>query len=131
MDISTSLQIGIKMQDTRKWISSKYILPKNNQKIYYFSYEYGMFLGQYFYKKDRPSGCVSSHIFTNDHVTLGEKQVSYWMPYDHALRDMIPLPPDYMIDMNNSQSIINTGEEVLIPEEEREFSFTFIQTKGG
>jgi len=118
------------MKDTRQWISSEYHLPNDRQKIYFFSFDEGMFFGQYFYKKDPPSGCVSSHIFTNNFITLGEKQVSYWMPYDHTLRDMIPLPPDYMVDTSNFRSIINQGtgslcEEIQIPDEYRQLEFTY------
>lgn len=82
--------------DMRRWISAKYCFPKDRQKVYFYSFDYGMFFGQYFYKEDMPSGCVSSHIYTNDHITLGEDQVSYWMPYDHLLRDKLPFPPDYV-----------------------------------
>ena len=115
------------MKETRKWISSEYHLPNDRQKIYFFSFDEGMFFGQYFYKKDRPSGCVSSHIFTNNFVTLGEKQVSYWMPYDHSLKDVIPLPPDYKkTDSKIDQYYQDRYSEMVeIPEEHRQLVFSY------
>ena len=112
----------------RKWIATQLSLPNNNQKIYYFCDFLGIFKGNYYFDEKSKS---DPHKFCSHHGILDRTEVSYWMPYDHALRDIIPLPPDYTkVDINNSQSIINTGEEISIPEEEREFSFTFIQTKG-
>jgi hypothetical protein len=103
------------MEDTRKWILASFCLPKDGQKIYFFSDSRGIFLGQYFYREDAPSGCVSSHIFTSDIITLGEKDIQYWMPYDHGVRDKIPLPPNYhLVDTDTSQPMINSGTDTYL-----------------
>lgn len=140
------LQIRDTMKDTRKWILSSVCLPKDREKIYFFSNSMGLFLGQYFYKEDIPSGCVSCHIFTNNAVTLGEKDIQYWMSYDHAFRDVIPLPPNYnLIDINSSQSMISSDldiylsdrysqlynyQEIDLPLNQQQFTFTYQLTKG-
>ena len=115
------------MQDTRKWISVKYILPSNTQKVYYFSNFLGMFRGEYFYDKNSKG---NPHKFYSEHGIVDADDISYWMPYDHTLRDMIPLPPDYMVDTSNFRSIINQGtgslcEEIQIPDEYRQLEFTY------
>ena len=47
------------------------------------------------------------------------------MPYDHAYRDMIPLPPDYnKVPLEHLQSMINSGEEIYIPENNFDFTAT-------
>lgn len=119
------------MQDTRKWIASGYILPQNNQKVYYFCDFLGIFRGEYFYDNTSKS---NPHKFCSEHGILDGDDISYWMPYDHRLKDMIPLPPDYKkVDIHSVQSIINNGEdftyeEVKIPDSQQQFSFTFIQS---
>jgi len=112
----------------RKWISTKYYLPNEGQKIYYFSSNVGMFRGEFHIIQ---SSYANPNKFSSNHGVLDADDVSYWMPYDHSLRDMIPLPPDYnKIDAHNSQSMINSGldlnfDEVEIPKEQRKTKFTY------
>ena len=121
------------MKDTRQWISSKYILPSNNQKVYYFSSFLGMFRGEYFYDENSKG---NPHKFHSDYGIVDADDISYWMPYDHGFKDMIPLPPDYQkVDYSDSDTIINDEngidyEEITIPYNQQEFSFTFIESAG-
>lgn len=103
------------MQDTRKWIASKYILPSNNQKVYYFSNFLGIFRGEYFYDATSKG---NPHKFYSEHGIVDADDISYWMPYDHGLKDMIPLPPDY----NKPKE---SNETVEIPEAHRQLVFSY------
>lgn len=77
----------------RKWILSTFLLPEKGQKIYYFSENVGIFRGTYEYDS---SSKGNPHKFISKHGILDRDDVSYWMPYDHSLRDMIPLPPFFL-----------------------------------
>lgn len=118
---------------TRKWISIRDQKPTEGQKVYYFCDFLGIFRGEYHYIKSIHQ-TVCPHKFTSNHGVLDGNDVSYWMPYDHSYRDMIPLPPDYdKVDIHNVQAIMNKGEnfayeEVRIPNQQQEFSFTFVQS---
>lgn len=119
------------MNETRKWISTRYSLPDEGQKIYYFCDFLGIFRGEYHLEKNRVAIAISPHTFVSNHGKLDSDEVSYWMPYDHSLRDMIPLPPNYQkVDINNSQSMINSGldlnfDEIEIPQEHRQLVFSY------
>lgn len=116
---------------TRKWISIRYQKPTEGQKVYYFCDFLGIFRGEYFYDENSKG---NPHKFYSEHGIVDADDISYWMPYDHRLKDMIPLPPDYKkVDIHNIQSIMNKGEdfayeEVKIPDSQQHFSFTFIQS---
>jgi len=52
------------------------------------------------------------------------------MPYDHALKDVIPLPPDYnKVDFSQRNIIIDQVRSVSIPDHQREFSFTYVNSE--
>lgn len=112
----------------RKWIATQYVLPQEGQKVYYFCPQVGIFRGEF---HTIPSSFSNPNKFSSNHGVLDADDVSYWMPYDHSLRDMIPLPPDYnKIDAHNLQSMINSGldlnfDEVEIPKEHRKTKFTY------
>ena len=108
------------MQDTRQWISSKYILPSNNQKVYYFSSFLGMFRGEYFYDENSKG---NPNKFYSEHGIVDADDISYWMPYDHGLKDMIPLPPDYK--QSSKQADEYYSEVVEIPEGHRQLVFSY------
>lgn len=99
----------------RRWVSSKYILPKDGQKIYYFCEFLGIFQGEYHYID---SSYANPNKFSSNHGVLDADDVSYWMPYDHAFRDMIPLPPDYI------KKSLNSDEEINIPSNDQVFTAT-------
>lgn len=115
----------------RKWVSVKENLPKEGQQIYYFCDFLGIFKGIYHFEKTRVAIAISPHTFISNHGKLDADEVSYWMPYNHDLRNMIPLPPDYKkVDINNSQSMINSGldlnfDEVEIPYDHRQLVFSY------
>lgn len=117
------------MNDTRKWISTRYILPHEGQKVYYFCDTLGIFRGEFHIDK---SSIGNPNKFSSNHGVVDADDIQYWMPYDHSLRDMIPLPPDYKkVDIRNQQSIMNSGldihyDEIEIPQEYKEFSFNYI-----
>jgi len=122
------------MNDVRKWVSTRHILPHEGQKVYYFCDFLGIFRGEFHTIKSEYNSCFGSvdpNKFSSNHGVLDSDEVSYWMPYDHSLRDMIPLPPDYhKVDINNSQAIINTGldlnvDEIEIPQEDRQILFSY------
>lgn len=115
----------------RKWISIRDQKPTEGQKIYYFCDFLGIFRGEYHYID---SSYANPNKFSSNYGVLDADDISHWMPYDHAYRDMIPLPPDYdKVDINNAQSIMNKGEdfayeEVKIPDPQQQFSFTFVES---
>lgn len=115
----------------RKWISTRYHLPDEGQKIYYFCDFLGIFRGEYHLEKTRVAIALSPHTFISNHGKLDSDEVTYWMPYDHAFRDMIPLPPDYnKVDNHHSQAMINSGldfnyDTVEIPKENRQLVFSY------
>jgi len=119
------------MNETRKWISTRYLLPDEGQKIYYFCDFLGIFRGEYHLEKTRVAIALSPHTFISNHGKLDSDEVTYWMPYDHALKDIIPLPPNYQkVDINHSQSMINSGldlnfDEIEIPQEHRQMQFSY------
>lgn len=112
------------MQDTRQWISVKYILPSNNQKVYYFSNFLGMFRGEYFYDENSKG---NPHKFYSEYGIVDADDISYWMPYDHSLRDMIPLPPDYIKseEQTDAYYMDRYSEVIEIPEEYRQLVFNY------
>ena len=57
----------------RQWISSKYILPENNQKVYYFSNFLGIFRGEYFYDENSKS---NPHKFYSEHGIVDADDIS-------------------------------------------------------
>ena len=106
----------------RKWVSTNYLIPKDGQKVYYFCESLGIFRGEYHYID---SSYANPNKFSSNHGVLDADDVSYWMPYDHAFRDMIPLPPDYnKIPLENLQSMENSGEEIKIPSTDLNFTAT-------
>lgn len=112
------------MQDTRKWIASTHIVPQHNQKVYYFSSLLGIFKGEYFYDTESKS---NPHKFYSEHGVLDIDDISHWMPYDHSLRDMIPLPPDYKKTDGKTDQYYQDrySEMVEIPEEHRQLMFSY------
>lgn len=124
------------MEDNRRWIASSKILPKLDQKIYFFSSSIGILRGAY---KKESEGCI----FYNEYYQLDSKQVEYWMPYDHSLQYIIPLPPNYYLSTSTSytssilysdldisvkdspNSIDNFLNTIPIPENQRELIFTY------
>lgn len=108
----------------RQWITTRYILPKENQKIYYFGKEIGIFRGEYFYDS---SSISNPHKFYSEYGIVDADDVSYWMPYDHGLKDMIPLPPDYKKTDNKTDQYYQDrySETVEIPEEHRQLVFSY------
>lgn len=115
----------------RQWLSITDKLPEEGQKIYYFCNFLGIFRGEYHFQKDRMAIAISPHTFVSNHGKLDSDEVTYWMPYDHSLRDMIPLPPNYQkVDIDHSQSMINSGldlnfDEIEIPQEHRQMQFSY------
>ena len=117
------------MNDTRKWIATAYSLPTEGQKIYYFS-EVGIFRGEYRLEKERVAIALSPHTFVNDHGKFDSDEIPYWMPYDHALKDIIPLPPNYQpFDFSQKDAIIDQAYSVDISDHQREFSFTYVNSE--
>lgn len=104
----------------RKWITIKADVPEEGSKVYYFSKGLGIFRGEYHYFKS-VNKSVCPHKFTSKHGVLDGNKVSHWMLYDHRYRDMIPLPPDYGTE---------DFEEVMIPDSQRQFNFTYEITGG-
>lgn len=104
-----------------KWISVREYLPQDGEKVYYFCEHLGIFRGEFHILK---SSYANPNKFSSNHGVLDSDDVSYWMPYDHTLRDMIPLPPDYtnknMEIFNNSQSFMNSGLDINVDEIETE-----------
>jgi len=110
------------MNDTRKWIATNYYLPEEGQKIYYFS-KVGIFRGEYHLEKERVAIALSPHTFINNHGKFDSDEISYWMPYDHALKDIIPLPPDYKkVDLSSIDTMI---DEIDIPTDQRQMCFSY------
>ena len=116
------------MEDTRKWIATGVCLPIDGQKIYYFCDTLGIFRGEFHIDK---SSIGNPNKFSSNHGVVDADDIQYWMPYDHSLRDMIPLPPDYKkVDICNQQSIMNSGldihyDEIEIPKEHRQMLFSY------
>lgn len=81
------------MYETRKWINIKERLPSEGQKIYYFSEKVGMFRGEFHIIKSLYS---NPNKFSSNHGVLDSDDISHWMSYDHSIRDIIPLPPNYV-----------------------------------
>lgn len=101
----------------RKWILTECCLPKEDQKVYYFSKSLGIFRGQY----NHMGGHIATpHKFSNKHNILDSSEVQYWMPYDHSYVDILPLPPDY----DKEQSLIMDCDEITIPKTKTEYSIT-------
>ena len=131
------------MKNTRKWILSSFCLPKDGQKIYYFCDTLGIFRGEFHIDK---SSIGNPNKFSSNHGVVDADDIQYWMPYDHSLRDMIPLPPNYnLIDINSSQSMISSDldiylsdrysqlynyQEIDLPLSQQQFTFTYELTKG-
>jgi len=110
------------MNDTRKWIATAYSLPTEGQKIYYFS-KVGIFRGEYHLEKERVAIALSPHTFVNDYGKFDSDEISYWMPYDHALKDIIPLPPDYnKVDLSSINTMI---DQIDIPADKRQMCFSY------
>jgi len=115
----------------RQWIKTKDKIPEEGQKVYYFCDFLGIFRGEYHFQKTRVAIAISPHTFVSNLGVLDADDVTYWMPYDHSLRDIIPLPPDYnKIDIHNSQSMINSGldithDEIEVPTQYRQTAFTY------
>lgn len=115
------------MNDTRKWIATNYYLPEEGQKIYYFSPQVGIFRGEFHVI---PSSFANPNKFSSNHGVLDADDVPYWMPYDHGLKDMIPLPPDYQpFDFSQKDAIIDQAYSVDISDHQREFSFTYVNSE--
>lgn len=127
------------MRDTRKWILSEVCLPTQGQKIYYFCDRLGIFRGEFHVDN---SSIANPNKFMSDYGILDADDVQYWMPYDHGMKDMIPLPPNYhLVDTNNSCSMINSGtdtylsdrfaerygdyEIINIPSDKQQMTFTY------
>ena len=116
------------MKEFRKWISTSDVLPKEGQKIYYFCDFLGIFMGEFHIIE---SSYANPNKFSSNHGVLDSDDVNYWMPYDHSLEDMIPLPPDYKkVDTRRQQSIINGSldlnfDEVEIPQQYRQINFSY------
>jgi hypothetical protein len=98
----------------RKWVSTQDQMPEDAYKIYFFTEDEGIFLGHYQYQQYRYE---SPHVFLCSGKILTEEAVSFWMLYDHKLKDVIPLPPDY----NKIKNI----EEIKIPDSQQKFNFTY------
>ena len=81
------------MFDPRRWVSARYSKPEEGQKVYYFSKNIGMFRGEFHIIE---SSYANPNKFSSNHGVLDSDDVDYWMPNDHGLKDMIPLPPDYV-----------------------------------
>jgi len=115
----------------RKWVKTTDTLPEEGQKVYYFCDFLGIFRGEYHLQKTRVAIAISPHTFVSNHGILDADEVTHWMPYDHSLKDMIPLPPDYhKVDIHHSQAMINSGldlnfDEVEIPEQNRQMFFSY------
>tara|TARA_B100001094_G_scaffold328985_1_gene390729 strand:- start:1395 stop:1802 length:408 start_codon:yes stop_codon:yes gene_type:complete len=123
------------MQKTRKWIATSFCLPTENQKVYFFSENEGIFRGKFDCSKN-------PHQFTSDCINLITENVSHWMPFDHRWKDSIPLPPDYNLSVkqytssilysdldisvqHNTNAIDNFLNTIPIPEDQRELIFTY------
>ena len=115
------------MEDTRKWILASFCLPKDGQKIYYFCDRLGIFRGEFHVDN---SSIANPNKFMSDYGILDADDVQYWMPYDHALKDMIPLPPDYQpFDFLQKDAIIDQAYSVDLSDHQREFSFTYVNSE--
>ena len=100
------------MEDTRKWILASFCLPKDGQKIYYFCDRLGIFRGEFHVDN---SSIANPNKFMSDYGILDADDVQYWMPYDHGMKDMIPLPPNYrLVDTNTLQPMINSGTDTYL-----------------
>lgn len=111
----------------RQWVKTKDRLPEEGQKVYYFCDFLGIFRGEFHIIK---SSYANPNKFSSNHGVLDPDEVTHWMLYDHSLRDIIPLPPEYKgVDIHGSQSIINSGldlhyDEIDIAEEQRQMFFS-------
>jgi len=87
---------------TRRWYSTN-TLPLDNQKVYYFSKNLGMFRGRYYYD---PETVGNPNKFHSDYGIVDSDDISHWMPYVREEKNKIPLPPDYetdFIELDNNQ----------------------------
>ena len=115
----------------RQWLNITDKLPEEGQKIYYFCNFLGIFRGEYHFQKNRVAIAISPHTFVSNHGILDADEVTHWMPYDHSLKDIIPLPPDYKkVDIHHSQAMINSGldlnfDEIEIPQQHRQMKFSY------
>lgn len=113
----------------RQWINITDTLPEEGQKVYYFCNFLGIFRGEYHFQKNRVAIAISPHTFVSNHGILDADEVTHWMPYDHALRDIIPLPPDYKkVDIHPYQSTISNNldlNEIEIPQQHRQIKFSY------
>ena len=107
----------------RQWIKTKDKIPEEGQKVYYFCDFLGIFRGEYHLEETRVAIGISPHTFISNHGKLDSDEVTYWMPYDHALKDIIPLPPDYnRVDLSSINTMI---DHVDIPVDQRQMCFSY------
>lgn len=101
------------------WKNIKEEKPIEGQKVYYFSKNLsGIFRGEYHYIS---SSYSNPHKFSSRHGVVDADDISHWMPYDHSLRDIIPLPPDYVGCLNQAQD----EETVEIPDGQKMLVFSY------
>jgi len=100
----------------RVWHSVKEQKPQEGQKVYYFSKNIGMFRGEFHIIE---SSYANPNKFSSNHGVVDSDDVSHWMPYDHGIKDIIPLPPDYGI---HHQEI---SDELELTDKQKHFEFTY------
>jgi len=65
------------------WVQAKQQTPQENQTIYFYGKDIGMFIGKYI-----------SEEFVNEYGVFTSYDVSCWRDYDVEGKNLVPLPPE-------------------------------------
>jgi len=83
------------------WVQAKQQTPQENQTIYFYGKDIGMFIGKYI-----------SEEFVNEYGVFTSYDVSYWRDYDVEGKNLVPLPPeetDFVEIPRNQQQLTFTA----------------------